>query len=79
MVLVENSSCPHEICQVGLWYIVRSGCSGEMRLDPVNGDKKVWFLECQACAMRGGRTPGAGAEDAGDSKNQSVSTLPEWF
>lgn len=79
IVLADNSRCPHEICRVGLWYVVRSGCNGEIRLDAVNGDKKVWFLDCEDCSTRAGSASGAGGEGGEALKNQRVPTLPEWF
>lgn len=54
--MTEMKECPHRICRVGLWVVVGSKCLGDIRLDPVNGDGKVWFLDCQNC--RDGTSPG---------------------
>lgn len=45
----ETSQCPHLICRCGHWSIVRPGCPGPVAWDPVNGDRKVWFTDCDHC------------------------------
>lgn len=46
---MKKSSCPFRTCRIGLWFIVREGCSGQIRCDEINGDQKVWFVECLQC------------------------------
>lgn len=47
--MLRKSECPYLICRSGLWYIVRAGCIGTIRVDELNKDRKVWFTECRSC------------------------------
>lgn len=58
----REEQCPFLVCQVGLWCIVRPGCSGDTKMDPINGDLKVWNIDCLNCLGPDGWHPGARAD-----------------
>lgn len=49
MGMKRKAQCPFLICQSGLWCIVRPGCHSEIQEDVINGDLKVWRIDCMNC------------------------------